>query len=334
MTLRSSASSKFHVRRTVLGAALVLAGTLGLTSGALAQAYPQKSIKLVVNSAPGGLTDVLARLIGNKMAIALGQSVVVDNKPGGAGLIGAEAVSKADPDGYTIGLMASAITVSPALVAGATFDASKDIAPIGLAVSAPMVMVTAMNSPYKTVADVVADAKGKPGQIAIASGGAGTMTHLLSEQFQAVAGLDMIHVPYKGGAPALQATLAGQVPVYFDTLSTSTKLIQEKRLRGLAIVLPKRSPAVPDVPTIGEAGLPAVQGSAWFAFIAPAHTPANIVARLNDEMNKALSSPDIKERIVSLGGAVEGGTPKELADLIASEKPRWTKLVKDRNIKM
>ncbi|MES2483679.1 MAG: tripartite tricarboxylate transporter substrate binding protein [Pseudomonadota bacterium] len=319
-------------RHLMMAAAASVA--FGAAQPGFAQSYPTKPIKIVVNSAPGGLTDVLARLIGAKMGTALGQTMVVENRPGAAGLVGAEAVANAAPDGYTVGIVASAITVAPSLVPNSTFNASKSLAPVVLLTTTPLMMVTNPNSPYKSVAQIVADAKARPKQIAIASGGNATMTHLLAEQFQVNAGVDLIHVPYKGGGPALNDVLAGQVPMYFDTLGTSVKLVQEGRLRGLALVAPKRSPALPDVPTMAEAGFPGVQGAAWFAMIAPANTPPEIVARLNEEANKALASPEIRDRIIGLGGTVEGGTSKVLADLIESETPRWSKLIKDRGIKM
>jgi len=299
-----------------------------------AQTYPTKPIRVIVNSAPGGLTDVLARLIGNKMGQSMGQSFVVDNKPGGGGLIGAELVSKAEADGYTIGIVASAITAAPAMINGSTFDASKDISHVALLISTPLVMVTSINSPYQTAAQFVNEAKAKPGAFSIASGGNGTMTHLLAEQLQVHAGIKLIHVPYKGGGPALNDVLAGHVPVFFDTLNTSTKLIQDGKLRALAIASPKRNPAIPNVPTIAEAGFPNVQGISWFAIIAPPNMPKDILNKLNEEANKALAATDIKERIVGLGGNVEGGPTTVLTDLIKSEIPRWTKLVKDRGITM
>lgn len=312
-----------------LAALAVLAG-----DAALAQSFPQKPIRVVVNSAPGGLTDVIARIVGTKMSQALGQPMVVDNKPGGGGLIGAELVAKAPPDGYTIGIVASAITASPFMVANSPFDASRDITPVALLMSTPLVLVTNPNSPYKTVAQYVNEAKSRPGEISFASGGAGTMTHLLAEQLQVQAGVKLVHVPYKGGGPALNDVLAGHVPVYFDTLNTSTKLIQDNRLRALAIVSPARSPALPNVPTIAEAGFPGVQGSSWFAIIAPAGTPREIVARLNDEANKALATAEIRDRITGLGGTVEGGSPAVLETLIRNEIPRWSKLIRERNITM
>ena len=319
-------------RRRLLLAAISMIGT---TSVVRAQpAWPTKPIRVVVNSAAGGLTDIVARLIGAKMGLALGQPLVIDPRAGGAGLVGAEAVARAEPDGYTLGLLASAITVAPSLVAGSTFDARKDLAPIALLMSTPLILVTHPDSPYKTLAQYVADAKARPAQVAIASGGNATMTHLVAEQLQAEAGLELIHVPYKGGAPALNDILANQVPAYFDTLNTSIKLIQEGRLRALAIVTPQRVAALPDVPTIGEAGFPGVQGRAWNGLFAPAGTPAPIVVRLNDEANKALAAADVRERMTTLGGTVEGGSPKVLADLIVSEVPRWARLLRERNIKL
>lgn len=317
--------------RTAIGIGLVAFAALAAPA-ALAQSYPHKPIRVVVNSAPGGLTDVLARLMGTKMGQALGQPLVVDNKPGGGGLIGAELVAKAPPDGYTIGFVASAITASPFMVANSPFDASRDVAPVALLMSTPLVLVTNINSPYKTVAQYVNDAKARPGEISFASGGAGTMTHLLAEQLQVQAGVKLVHVPYKGGGPALNDVLAGHVPVYFDTLNTSTKLIQDNRLRALAIVSPARSPALPNVPTIAEAGFPGVQGMSWFAIIAPPGTPRELVARLNDEANKALATAEIRDRITSLGGTVEGGSPAVLDTLIRNEIPRWSGLIRERNI--
>ena len=264
----------------------------------------------------------------------MGQPMVVENRTGAGGLTGAEFVAKAEPDGYTIGVVASAITVAPQLVATAPFDASKDFAPVALLMSTPLILVTGSNSPYHSVAQLVADAKARPGQISIASGGHATMTHLMAEQFQAQAGLNLIHVPYKGGGPALNDVLAGHVPVYFDTLNTSVKLVQENKLRALAIVTPKRSPALPAVPTLAEAGYPEVQGTAWFAIVAPPQTRREVIVRLNDAANEALNVPEIRERVLNLGGTVEGGPPSVLADLIRSEMPRWGRLIRERGITM
>lgn len=305
-----------------------------ITTTAVAQPYPSKPIRVIVNSAPGGLTDVVGRLVAARMSQSMGQPMIIDNRLGAGGLTGAEFVSKADPDGYTIGVLASAITVAPQLMAVAPFDASKDFAAVALLMSTPLVLVTNNNSPYRSVAQLVADAKARPGQISIASGGNATMTHLLAEQFQAQAGITLTHVPYKGGAPALNDVLAGHVPVYFDTLNTSVKLVQDNKLRALALVDSKRSPVLPALPTLAESGYPEVQGMAWYGIVAPAHTRPEVVARLNDEANKALSAPEIRERMLGLGGTVEGGPPGVLHELIRSEMLRWGKLIRERGIKM
>ncbi|MBL8383616.1 MAG: tripartite tricarboxylate transporter substrate binding protein, partial [Burkholderiales bacterium] len=292
-----------------------------------------KPIRVIVNSAPGGLTDVIGRLVATRMSQSLGQAMPIDNRIGAGGLVGAEAVVKAEADGYTIGVVASAITVGPQLLPNPPFDAARDLTPVALLMSTPLVLVTNVNSPYQTVAQFVADARARPGQISIASGGNATMTHLLAEQFQMHAGLRLIHVPYKGGAPALNDVLAGHVPVYFDTLTTSAAHVQAGKLRGLAIVSPKRSPAIPAVPTLAEAGFPEVQGMAWFAIVGPAGMRREVVARLNEEAVKALATAEIRDRIVALGGTVEGGTPADLAELIRSEMPRWARLIRERGIK-
>jgi tripartite-type tricarboxylate transporter receptor subunit TctC len=288
---------------------------------------------VIVNSAPGGLTDVVGRLVTARMSQSMGQPMVVDNRGGAGGLVGAEFVARADPDGYTIGVLASAITVAPQLMTVPPFDASKDYAAVALLMSTPLTLVTNVNSPYTSVAQLVADARARPGQISIASGGNATMTHLLAEQLQAQAGITLNHVPYKGGAPALNDVLAGHVPVLFDTLNTNVRLVQDNKLRALAIASPQRSPALPAVPTLAEAGYPEVQGMAWFAVVAPAQTRPEIVARLNDEANKALNIPEVGERMRSLGGTVEGGAPGVLSERIRSEVARWSKLIRERGIK-
>jgi tripartite-type tricarboxylate transporter receptor subunit TctC len=189
-----------------------------------------------------------------------------------------------------------------------------------------------VNSPYTSVAQLVADAKARPGQISIASGGNATMTHLLAEQLQAQADIKLNHVPYKGGAPALNDVLAGHVPILFDTLNTNVRLVQDNKLRALAIASPKRSPALPDVPTLAEAGYPGVQGMAWYGIVLPAQTRPEIVVRLNEEANKALAVPEIRERLIGLGGTVEGGAPGILSERIRSEMARWSKLIRERGI--
>ena len=298
-----------------------------------AQGYPAKPIRVLVNSAPGGLTDVVGRLIANRMSLGLGQQLVIDNRSGAGGLVGAEALVKAEPDGYTIGVVGNAITSAPFLMTTAPFNAATDFTPVALLMSSPLVLVTGVSSPYQSLQQYLADAKSRPGAVSFASGGNATMGHLLAEQLQAQAGVQLVHVPYKGGAPALNDVLAGHVPVFFDALATSAKLVQDKRLRALAIASPMRSPVLADVPTLAESGFPEVQGRGWYAIVAPAGTPREIVARLNEEANKALNAPEVRERIAVLGGTVEGGAPGVLASLIQTEMPRWARLVRERGIK-
>lgn len=312
---------------------LCAAVALLATHPAGAQGYPAKPIRVLINSAPGGLTDVVGRLVAHRMSLGLGQPLVIDNRTGAGGLVGAEAVVRAQPDGYTIGVVGNAITSAPFLMTTAPFDASSDFAPVALLMSSPLVLVTSVNSPYKSLQQYISDAKSRPGGVSFASGGNATMGHLLAEQLQALAGVKLIHVPYKGGAPALNDVLAGHVPVFFDPLATSAKLVQENRLRALAIASPTRSPVIPAVPTLAESGYPEVQGMSWFAIVAPAGTPREIIARLNEEANKALNAPEVRERITSIGGTVEGGEPTVLSTLIQSEMPRWSKLVRERGIK-
>ena len=306
---------------------------LSLPTIAHAQSYPSKPIRVLVNSAPGGLTDVIGRLVATRMSQSMGQPMLIDNRTGAGGLVGAEALIKAEPDGYTIGVVANAITSAPFLLPSMPFDASKDFAPVALLMSSPLVLVTNVNSPYKDLQQYIAEAKMRPGAISFASGGNATMGHLLAEQLQAQAGLTLIHVPYKGGAPALNDVLAGHVPVFFDTVATSAKLIQENKLRGLVVVSGKRSAAIPVVPTLAEAGYPDVQGMGWFAIVAPVGTPREVLAKLNEEANKALNTPEIRDRVAALGGMVEGGPPMALTNLIQSEMPRWSRLVRERGIK-
>jgi tripartite-type tricarboxylate transporter receptor subunit TctC len=315
-----------------IAAALAAAGMMAVPAVSHGQPYPSKPIRVVVNSAPAGLTDVVGRIVITRMSQSMGQPMVIDNRSGAGGLVGAEFVAKAEPDGYTLGVVASAITVAPQLAAVPPFDAARDYAPVALLMSTPLMLVTNVNSPYRSVAQLVADAKAKPGQISIASGGNATMTHLLAEQFQMETGIRLIHVPYKGGAPALNDVLAGHVPVFFDTFNTSVRLVQDNKLRALAIVSPTRSPALPALPTLAEAGYPGVQGMAWYAIVAPAQTRPDIVAKLNEEANRALDLPEIRERLAGLGGSVEGGAPAVLAERIRSEMQRWARLIRERGI--
>ncbi|RZU01067.1 Bug family tripartite tricarboxylate transporter substrate binding protein [Rivibacter subsaxonicus] len=316
--------------------ALVAAATLFAASGlALAQdAWPSKPIRLVVPFAPGGTSDVLARAIAERLQGALKQTVVVENKAGAGGVIGADSVAKSAPDGYTLllGTIASH-AINPALMPKMPYDASKDFAPIILLGTIPNVLLTGASQPYKSVKDVIAAAKAKPDTITFASAGQGSSQHMSGETFKLLAGADLAHVPYKGSAPAIQDLIGGQVPLSFETVTVALPHIQSGKVRALAVTSAKRSPALPEVPTLQEAGVAGFDVSSWQALYAPAGTPAPIVQRLNAEVEKIIAQPDIKARFETLGLQHQPNTPADFATFGKSEIAKWTKVVKDGNVR-
>jgi len=321
------------VKMARLVAALVVTS---LTTIAAAQDYPgNKPIKLVVPFPAGGGTDIFARVIGNKLAETLKWVVVVDNKPGAGGNIGIDAVAKSPPDGYTIGLgQTSNLAINPSLYAKLPYDPLKDLVPIVLVADAPLVLVVPANSPFKTVADVVAAAKKKPGDVTFGSPGNGTVAHLTGELFQMAAGVKFQHIPYKGSAQALTDLMGGQVQVYMSSIPTALSHIKGGKLRALAVTSPKRAPSLPDVPTIAEAGYKGFDANTWFGLVAPAGTPAPIVTKINAEVNRILKMPDVKEKFAAEGGGAIGGSSQEFAALLKSDYVKWGKVVKDSGAKL
>jgi len=321
------------VKMARLVAALVVTS---LTTIAAAQDYPgNKPIKLVVPFPAGGGTDIFARVIGNKLAETLKWVVVVDNKPGAGGNIGIDAVAKSPPDGYTIGLgQTSNLAINPSLYAKLPYDPLKDFVPIVLVADAPLVLVVPANSPFKTVADVVAAAKKKPGDVTFGSPGNGTVAHLTGELFQMAAGVKFQHIPYKGSAQALTDLMGGQVQVYMSSIPTALSHIKGGKLRALAVTSPKRAPSLPDVPTIAEAGYKGFDANTWFGLVAPAGTPAPIVTKINAEVNRILKMPDVKEKFAAEGGGPIGGSSQEFAALLKSDYVKWGKVVKDSGAKL
>ena len=307
-----------------------------LATIAAAQDYPgSKPIKLVVPFPAGGGTDIFARVIGNKLSETLKWVVVVDNKPGAGGNIGIDAVAKSPPDGYTIGLgQTSNLAINPTLYAKLPYDPLKDLVPIVLVADAPLVMVVPANSPFKTVADVVAAAKKKAGDVTFGSPGNGTVAHLTGELFQMAAGVKFQHIPYKGSAQALTDLMGGQVQVYMSSIPTALSHIKGGKLRALAVTSPKRAPSLPDVPTIAEAGYKGFDANTWFGLVAPAGTPAPIVAKINAEVNRILKMPDVKEKFAAEGGGPLGGSSQEFAALLKSDYVKWGKVVKDSGAKL
>jgi tripartite-type tricarboxylate transporter receptor subunit TctC len=313
-----------------------LAAVLALTAaGAVAQNYPTKPIRLVVPFPPGGTTDILAREVGQRLSASLGQTVVIDNRPGAAGNIGTELVAKSAADGYTL-LMCTVSThaINPNLYAKLPYDHVADFAPVILVASVPNVLEVTPSLPVNSVADLIKLAKQKPGQINFASSGSGTSIHLSGELFKTMAGVDMTHVPYKGSAPALTDLIGGQVQVMFDNLPSSLPQIKAGKLRAIAVTSAQRAPALPNVPTIAESGLPGFEAGSWFGVVAPAGTPPAIIARINADLNEWLQSPDAKEKLLAQGAAAVGGSPDQFAAYIRAETEKWAKVVKASGAKV
>ncbi len=304
--------------------------------GALASAqdYPTRPIRLIVPFAPGGGTDILARVLAPKLSEGLGQQIVIDNRPGASSIIGTDIVAKATPDGYTLLAVDTSFTVNPSLQPKLPYDSLKDLAPVVHLASAPVILVVHPSVPAKTVKELVALAKSKPGALSYASGGNGASTHLAGELFKMVAGVDIVHVPYKGTGPAIADVVAGQVQMNFAGISSARQLVEAGRLRAIAVTGDKRNPAMPDVPTFAEAGLPGVDAGTNWGMFAPAGTPPAIIAKLNAQVNRALHLPDVKARVTELGYDIGGGTPEDWARLERSEMDKWAKVVKQAGIKI
>jgi tripartite-type tricarboxylate transporter receptor subunit TctC len=323
----------WHCIQKGLASALVALALLGI--GAVsAQQYPSKPIRLIVPFAPGGGTDIVARTVGLKLGEALNQAVVVDNRAGAAGTIGTDLVAKSAADGYTL-LMGSngPMAITPGFQAKLPYDPLRDFAPVALVTTMPFLLVVHPSLPVRSVKDLVALAKSRPGQLNYASPGSGSSTHLAAELFKAMAGIDIVHIPYKGVAPAATDLISGQVQMMSGDLSTLLPHVKAGKMRALAITAAKRSALVPDMPTIGESGVPGYETSGWFGILAPSATPREIVARLNSEIVKGLSSADVRERLAALGGEVAGGSPEQFAAYLRQEIAKWGKLIQAIGLK-
>lgn len=330
-------SHRIVPRRAVLALALAALPALGLAQDPAA-GYPVKPITLIVPYAAGGSSDTRARQVAEKIARYLGQPVVVDNKPGGNGNIGTGAIARAVPDGYTIGIGNLApLTVNRTLVPQTTpFDPATDLVPVALLERGPLVLVVnADKSPYKSVNDLLRDLKAKPGKMSYASAGSGGSFHLAGEMFKANAGVFAVHVPYRGGGPAINDLLSGQVDYMFEMLPSAMPYLKSTpaKMRPLAVAHEKRLPSLPDVPTFAEAGIKGMEISNWFGVVAPKGTPKPIVDKLNQAINRALQEPDLAQRITTPGNVIGGGSPEEFATLISSETARWSKLIREKGIK-
>lgn len=305
-----------------------------LSQFAFAQ-YPNKPIKIIVPFAPGGNVDVTARIIAPGLQEALGQPVIVENKPGAAGTIGADFVVRSPADGYTL-LMGSNSTfsVAPALNPNNPYKPAKDFAPIASIASTPFLLVVNPSAPMKTVKELVATAKAAPGKLTMASAGTGSSNHLVGEFFQDLSGTRFTHVPYKGSNPAISDVMGGQVDMHFDQVTSAGNQVQAGKLRALLVTSEKRAPTLPDVPTAAEAGFPSFGPINVTGLIAPANTPREIVATLNAAVNKVLAQAAVKEKYAGVGAITTGGTPEQFSAYIAEDLARWTKVVKDANVKV
>ena len=313
---------------------LLLLCLLTLTGWAQAQApspagWPSRPVKLVVPFAAGGTTSILGRALADKLSPLLGQTVIVDNRPGAGGNVGMDAVAKSEPDGYTLLMGPIGLAINPALYAKMSFDPLKDLAPIGLYAGVPNLLVVHPSVPAQTVKELVALFKASPGKYNYASNGNGTSSHLAAEMLKASAGVDVAHIPYKGGAPAMADLLAGQVTMLFDQMPAVMPQVKGGKVRALGVSSAQRSATAPDVPTLAEAGLPGFDMTVWFGLLAPARTPAAVVQRVNAEMAKVLKDAEFRGFLAGLGVTPMGGSPDEFAAFLQTETLRWAKVVKD-----
>jgi len=308
-----------------------LAATLACAASApLAQSFPERPIRLVVGFTPGGPSDILARALGQKLSERWAQQVVIENRPGAGGNVAAEAVARSAPDGYTWLLGNNSIlATNQSLYRTLGYDPVKDFAPVSLVAVQPNILVVNPQLPVKSVKELISFAREHPGKLNYASSGSGAAAHLAAELFKTMAGVELVHIPYKGAQPALTDVIAGQVQLMFATSASVIPFIQAGKLRALGVTTARRSASVPDLPTVSEAGVPGFEAITWHGVVVPAATPAPLIERLNRDIVGALAQPDLRERLAALGAELHAGTPREFADYIAREIPKWSKVVRD-----
>ena len=322
-----------HKHPSILRRALLAAGAALAVSGALAQAYPDTPIRLVVGYSAGGAVDIIARTVGQSLATSMGQPIVVENRPGAGTNIAVKSVISAPPDGYTLMLAANALAANMALYQPAPFDAERDLALIGQVGRVPVVIAANPSVPYNDIAQLIAAARAQPRGIAFASPGNGATPHMAVELFAKAAGIALQHVPYRGGAQAITDTIGGQVPLVAVNALEALPHVKSGKLKVLAALSAARTGIFPDVPTIAESGLPGFDASSWFAIFAPAKTPPEIVAKLNAEVLKALADPELQKRFADIGGEIRPYKPDELGAFVKAEIEKWAKVVKAANMK-
>lgn len=319
-----------HTFRLIAWASLAICTA---APSAMAQAvFPSKPITLVVTYPPGGGADAMARLIAPKMGEALGQAIVIENKPGAGGQIGAAAVAKATPDGYTLMLDASSFSVNPSLYPKLPYDSAKAFQAVGVVALFPNVVLVNANFPAKNIVELMAAARKSKDAVSYASSGNGSAQHLAGALFESAAEVDMVHVPYKGGGPALNDVIGGQVPLFFGNLASTLQHVQSGKLKALAVTSGKRSSSLPDVPTLSESGLKGTEIYEWNAVFAPTNTPEPVMKKLAAAFQQALESPEVKARVVQLGGEIQKGTPEQAKRFIEQQTNLWNRVIKERNI--
>ena len=322
---------KFNCTPLRQGLLLVLALMFSCT--ALAQNFPARPVKVIVGYAPGGAVDTIARTVGQAMAASMGQAFVVENKPGAGTNIAVKLVVDAAPDGYTLMLAANALAANPALYQPSPFDPERDLVPVSLIGRVPVVIAANASAPFSTIAQLIAAAKARPGHISFASPGNGSTPHMAVEFFKRAAGISLLHIPYRGGSPAITDVIGGQLPLVAVNALEVQPHVKSGRLKVLAVLSPNRTPVFPEAPTIAESGFPGFEASVWYGLVAPAATPRPIVNLLHTEAQKALQTKEVRERMTAVGGEVIPGPIELLGSLIRSERQRYEKLVREANIK-
>jgi tripartite-type tricarboxylate transporter receptor subunit TctC len=321
-----------RIWKILLGAAAAL-GVAGGSSDAQAQTFPNRPITLVIPFVPGGSTSIVGRVIADKMSQLLGESIVVDNRPGAGGTVGTKVVAKSNPDGYTILLgYTGTLAIEPSLYKNAGYDPRKDFAPIGMIGHAPNSLVVHPAFPAKTVAELIAYAKANPGKVNFGSAGVGTVSHIAGEYFAQVAGIKLVHIPYKGTGPALTDVLGGHIPMAFAPIPASHANVSAGLLRALAVTSATRSSLLPEVPTVAESGLPGFDVSLYYGLVAPAGTPRPIIDKLNKQLRAALDSEEVKKQLAQDGTEITPGTPEDYADFIAKDERKWSELLKANGV--
>jgi tripartite-type tricarboxylate transporter receptor subunit TctC len=323
---------KFSMQRLAACAIACVALAFAAGTARAADDYPNHPVRWLVGYPPGGSTDIVARLIGQYLSEHLGQQFVIENKPGAGNNLATEMATRADPDGYTVLLVNPANAINATLYKNLTFNFIRDMAPVAGIIRVPNVMEVNPNVPAKTVAEFISYAKANPGKVNFSSGGVGVLPHLIGEMFKARAGIDIVHVPYRGGGPSIADVMGGQVDLTFEGTSVLLPLIQAGKLRALAVTSAKRIPQLPDVPTMIESGYPGFSSTSWTGLLAPAKTPPEIIARLNAQVNAALTSPEITRALAAISSEPLGGPPQALTEVIKADVAKWAPIVKSLNL--